>query len=177
MSLPVWPGTKRRRECSQRIEAMRNFYPLRSFILYFLPGAFFAVLLGLLAMPSAPGLAPTLLLSFGFLAYALAVGSATSPSGPFRSGSDRAGPVLAILALRRNRCRYAFVFALAAAGFGAMAQQVAKAVGMPLPVVVNAGHLALTLAVLFIAAWVQIGEAACSQGAIRRALLGNRDET
>lgn len=155
---------------------MRSFHPIRLFVLSFLPGASSALLLGILAMASAPGLAPAVLLSFGFLAFALAVGRAASPPGPRRGGGDRAGPVLALLELRRNRCRYAFVFAVTAAGFAVLALRLAAAFGAGLPVAANAGHLLLALAVLFVAAWIQIGEAACSTGAVRRAFLGDDGE-
>ncbi len=151
---------------------MRKFHPIRLFVLTFLPGASAALLLGVLATASAPGLAPAVLLSFGFLAFALAVGLAASPSGP-----GGAGPVLALLDLRRNRCRYAFVFAVAAAGFAVLALRLAAAFGFDLPLAVNAGHVLLALAVLFVAAWIQIGEAACSKGAVRRALLGDHGES
>ena len=156
---------------------MRKFHPIRLFVLTFLPGASAALLLGVLATASAPGLAPAVLLSFGFLAFALAVGLAASPSGPGGAGPGAAGPVLALLDLRRNRCRYAFVFAVAAAGFAVLALRLAAAFGFDLPLAVNAGHVLLALAVLFVAAWIQIGEAACSKGAVRRALLGDHGES
>ncbi|WP_347313320.1 hypothetical protein [Defluviimonas sp. SAOS-178_SWC] len=155
---------------------MRNYHPIRLFVLTFLPGASSALLLGLLATASAPSLAPVVLLSFGFLAFALAVGFAAKPPRPRRDGSGRAGPVLALLELRRNRCRYAFVFAAAAAGFAALALRLALVLGIEVPFVVNTGHVLLTLAVLFVSAWIQIGEAACSTGAVRRAFLGHRGE-
>ncbi|OYX44278.1 MAG: hypothetical protein B7Z02_05860 [Rhodobacterales bacterium 32-67-9] len=84
--------------------------------------------------------------------------------------------MLALLELRRNRCRYALVFAVSAAGFAVIALRFAVAVGIDLPLAINAGHLLLTLAVLFVAAWIQIGEAACTKGAVRRALLGDDGE-
>ncbi len=155
---------------------MRNFHPIRLFVLAFLPGATSALLLGVLATASAPGFAPAVLVSFGFLAFALAVGLAASPPGLRRGGADRSVPVLALLAMRRNRCRYAFVFAVAAAGFAVLALRLVSAFGVEMPLATNAGHVLLTLAVLFVAAWIQIGEAACSRGAVRRALLGDPDE-
>lgn len=155
---------------------MRTFHPIRLFVLSFLPSASSALLLGVLATASAPGLAPAVLLSFGFLAFALAVGVAASPPGPGRAGTRGAGPVLALLELRRNRCRYAFVFAVAAAGFAVLSFRLAAAFGIDLPIAANAGHGLLALAVLFVAAWIQIVEAACSRAAVRRAFLGDDGE-
>mgnify|MGYP003378955821 CR=1 FL=1 len=82
--------------------------------------------------------------------------------------------VEAMLALRRNRGRYALVFALmgVAAGSGAVA-----ASGLGAALSLSFGHGLLALALGFVSAWLILGEAACSQSAIRRALLGGRERT
>ena len=152
---------------------MRLLRPFGKFLCCYPLGLAVAVALGRLAAPSAPALAPLAVVSAGFLAFAVAVSlAATPPAGRGRSGGD--GPVLAVLSIRRHRWRHAAGFALAGAAGGAMALRLS---GDGSATALTAGHLLLSVAVLFVAAWLIIGEAACSQEAIRRALLDEVERT
>jgi hypothetical protein len=152
---------------------MPAFRPIRLFLVWLLPGQAVAAAIAGLAAASTPALAPAVLLSLGFLAFAVAVSAAARP--PHRApATDRQDAVLAVLDLRRNRGRYALVFALmgVAAGSGAVA-----ASGLGAALSLSFGHGLLALALGFVSAWLILGEAACSQSAIRRALLGGRERT
>lgn len=149
---------------------MRPLRPICIFMCVFIPAGGLAVLLGVTAATSTPDLAPALLLSFGFLAFTVGVSAAAR--APARGHAPGQGErVLAILDLRRNRARYALAFALLALAAAGLA---AVLIGSALPLRISAGHAALTAVILFVAAWLTIGEAACSQAAIRRALLRER---
>ncbi len=151
---------------------MRRLRPFGTFLCCYLPGLAGAVVLGRLAAASAPALAPLVLMSTGFLVFAVAVSvAATPPVRDARSGGAAGdGAVLALLSIRRHRWRHAAGFALAGAAGGAGALRLAgtEVAGLP----AGAGEIALAAAVLLLAARVIIGRAACSQEAIRRALLG-----
>lgn len=152
---------------------MRRPRPFCTFLCCYLPGLAGAVVLGRLAAASAPALAPLVLVSTGFLAFAVAVSLAATPParGPRPPRGTDDGAVLALLSIRRHRWRHAAGFALAGSVCGAVALRLAGADMAPgLPA--GAGQLALAAAVLLFAARVIIGRAACSQEAIRRALLG-----
>jgi hypothetical protein len=83
-----------------------------------------------------------------------------------------------MLAIRRHRWRHATGFALAGAAGGAVALRLSgDGLAAGLTAGQTAGHLILSVAVLFVAAWLIIGEAACSQEAIRRALLDEVERT
>lgn len=156
---------------------MRRLRPFGKFLCCYLPGLGLAAALGRLAGPSAPALAPLVLVSVGFLAFAVSVSVAVSvaaapPARCGRAGED--GPVLAMLSIRRHRCRHATGFALAGAAGGAAALRLS---GDGLAAGLTAGHLLLSVAILFVAAWLIIGETACSQEAIRRALLDEVERT
>ncbi|WP_413873683.1 hypothetical protein [Albidovulum sp.] len=160
---------------------MRRLRPFGKFLCCYLPGLGGAVLLGRLAGPSAPMLAPLVLVSVGFLAFAVAVSVAATPRTR-RGASGEDGPVLAMLAIRRHRWRHAAGFALAGAAGGAVALRLsgdglAAGLTVGLTAGLTVGHLILSVAVLFVAAWLIIGEAACSQEAIRRALLDEVERT
>lgn len=147
--------------------------PIRIFLFWLLPGQAAAAAVARLASASAPALAPAVLLSLGFLAFAAAVSAAARP--PRRSpAADREDAVLALLGLRRNRGRYAFVFALFGVGSGAAALAASGLWGDMVP---TPGHAALALALACLSAWLILGEAACSQAAIRRALLSEVERT
>lgn len=160
---------------------MRRLRPFGKFLCCYLPGLGVAVLLGRLAAPSAPALAPLVLVSAGFLAFAVAVSVAVSVATAPRArrGQDGGdGPVLAMLSIRRHRRRHAMGFALAGAAGGAAALRLSgDGLAAGLTVWPTAGHLLLSVAVLFVAAWLIIGETACSQEAIRRALLDEVERT
>jgi len=150
---------------------MRRFGPLGKFLCCYLPGLGLALALGRLAGPGP--LTPLMLLSVAFLAFAVAVSAAATP--PARGvPPGREGRILAILSIRRHRWRHAAGFAVAGAAAGAVAIRLAGGGVAPL---LTAGHLALSVGVLFVAARVIIGEAACSQEAIRRALLREIERT
>lgn len=150
---------------------MTRMRPVRLFLLWALPGQAAAAAIARLACESAPVLAPAVFLSLGFLALALAVSAAVRPEPRPATGHDA---VLGVLLLRRNRGGYALGFALlgVGAGTGAMAAAGLWDVLMPTP-----GHLLLALALAYLSAWLLIGEAACSQAAIRRALLREVEPT
>ena len=77
---------------------MLGIRPLRPFLITFLPGAAGSVALGHFAEGAAPALAPAVLLSFGFLAFTLAVSvAATRPADPGK------GRVLATLDLVQRK--------------------------------------------------------------------------
>lgn len=156
---------------------MRRLRPFGKFLCGYLPGLGVAVALGRLAGPSAPALAPLVLVSTGFLAFAVSVSVAVSVAatpGARRGRSSGDGPVLAVLSIRRHRWRHAAGFALAGSAGGAAALRLS---GDGLAAGLTAGHLVLSVAVLFVAAWLIIGETACSQEAIRRALLDEVERT
>ncbi len=152
---------------------MYRLRPFGSFLCCYLPGLALAVTLGRLAAPRSPVLAPLILVSVGFLAFAIAVSMAAAPAAA-RKPPGRVGPVIAVLAIRRHRGRHAAGFALLGAAGGAAAISAGGAAAAP---GLAASHLALSFAILFVAAWIIIGEAACSQEAIRRALLGEIERT
>lgn len=145
---------------------MRCLRPFGKFLGCYLPGLALALMLGRLAAASTPALGPLVLASLGFLAFAVAVSVAAAPPRP-RARAPREGSVLAILSIRRHRAGHAAGFALLGAAGGALALWIGGgALTDPTP-----GQAFLTIALLFVAAWLVIGEAACSQEAIRRALL------
>lgn len=152
---------------------MPYFRPIRHFLLWLVPGQAVAAAVAGLAAGSAPALAPAVLLSLGFLAFAVAVSAAARP--PQRTpAAGRQDAVLAVLALRRNRLRYALAFAalgVAAGGVALVASGLVQALSLSL------GHGCLALALGFVSAWLILGEAACSQAAIRQALLGKGERT
>lgn len=152
---------------------MRRPRPFGTFLFCYLPGLAGAVALGRLSAGSAPALAPLVLLSTGFLAFAVAVSvAATPPARDGRLGGPAGdGAVLALLSIRRHRWRHAAGFALAGSACGAVALRFAGA-DLAAEMPGGAGRLALATAVLLLAARAIIGRAACSQEAIRRALLG-----
>ncbi len=161
---------------------MRRLRPFGKFLCCYLPGLGGAVLLGRLAAPSAPALAPLVLVSAGFLAFAVAVSVAVSVAAAPRARRGRAGegdgPVLATLSIRRHRRRHATGFALAGAAGGAAALRFSgDGLAAGLTLWPTAWHLLLSVVVLFVVAWLIIGETACSQEAIRRALLDEVERT
>lgn len=141
--------------------AMSRSLPV--FLAWLLPGEALASLLARLAADSAPALAFVALLSLAFLAFALAVSAAARAA----LGAER-GTVIAVLCLRRNRARQALGFALAGVAAGTAA---VLAAGPAVLVAMRPGHAVLAFALAFVAAWLILGEAVCSQAAIRRALL------
>ena len=137
----------------------------------FLPGAASAVALAHFTERSVPALAPAVLLSFGFLAFTLAVSVAsTRPSAP---GKTR---VLATLDLRRHRDRYAALFASVSVLVWIGSEWLLAILGIRVMAGFGVGHVLLMLALLFVSAWFVIGDAACSRDAIRKALLSAREE-
>ncbi|MGB5836230.1 MAG: hypothetical protein WBH14_04195 [Albidovulum sp.] len=153
---------------------MQIFSSVRHFLIYFVPGSALALVLGTLSMESAPGLAPIVLLTLGFAAFAVAVGRAASlPS--HKSGRGRMRAVEALLELRRHRLRYALVFSLAGTSLTGTALLAIAGAGYDVPMVASPGLFIQVVATLFVVAWVLIGETACTNDAIRRALVAHRD--
>lgn len=146
--------------------------PIRHFLAWIVPGQALAALVAALAAPGSPDLAPAILLTLGFLGYAVAVSAAArAPRGKGRRGD---AAVIAVLDLRRNRSRYALAFAVLGVLAGAAALYIS---GLGAAIAAGAGHVALALALGYVSSWLIIGEAACSQVAIRDALLNGRERT
>ena len=148
----------------------RRFQPFRVFLALFLPWACMAALTAAFARPSAPGLSPAIFLSIGFLAFVLAVDCAASVNIPGVMRLDHAPPIHRVLAMRKNRLWYAFAFAATAVAFAIAAPIALGLLGLFAPMEFSLGQSALLASILVSVAWVVIGEAACSQTAIRRAL-------
>lgn len=151
-------------------EPARRSNPIRPFFAVFLPGCGLALALALLAEDRAPSFAPAIFLSSGSLAYLAAIGGALCVTLGSTEG-DRTGRVIRLLDLRRNRTRYAFVFAVVAAASADLALRLIAALGAAAP---GAWPFPIAFAVLFPVAWLLIGNAAGSPGTLRRALLGVR---
>lgn len=149
---------------------MVHFRPARIFLVTFLPGAAGAAALGNSALVAAPALGPAVMLTLGFLAYALGVTFATASSGARGKGA-----LLLAFDLRRRRGRLAGLFAGIATGVWVACDWGSALLGLDRAIPLGPGHLALAFALLFVAAWFIIGETAGSQVAIRRALLSARD--
>lgn len=126
-------------------------------------------------MRNAPGLAPIVFLSLGFVAFALAVGRAASPLED-ASQRGRFTAIEALLHLRRNRSRYALIYAVVGTVLAVAILRGLAAFGFDVPLEVGKGVVAQMLAVLFVAAWALINDIACSNDAMRRALLGANSE-
>ncbi|WP_108852446.1 hypothetical protein [Albidovulum aquaemixtae] len=126
-------------------------------------------------MRNAPGLAPAVLLALGFLAFALAVGRASAPPGD-AAQRGRFHAIERLLLLRRNRARYAFVFAAAGTVLATATLVGFAGIGTEIPLHAGLGLVLQMLAIFFVAAWVLIGEVACTHDAIRRALKEAREQ-
>lgn len=136
----------------------------------FVPGAVLSLTICAMLARWFPGFPPLVLPLAGFVAFAIAVGVAADPPRAFGPRQERIESVLGLLELRRNRTRYAFVFAVAAAVFAEIGLRMAGSLGIAIPFDGNALELAVTAGLLFAAAWIQIGRSACSSDAIHRAL-------
>lgn len=152
-------------------ETSRAACVLRLFLLFFVPGGGLALLLAFLAAPRIPGYAGMILLGIGFLAFVIATGAATACSLAC-AGRGGAEPVLRVLDLRRNRGRYAFLFAVTAAATVDLALRLALSLGIDAPEA--AGPLAFfgAVALLFVVAWIMIGDRAGTTQTLLRALRG-----
>ncbi len=151
-------------------EPVRRSSPIRPFLAVFLPGAGLTVALGLLAVERAPDFAPAIVLGSGFLAFLVAVGRALAVTLGSPQGG-RTGAVVRLLDLRRNRGRYALIFAVVAAVVAELALWLVAAPGAGAP---GGWPLLVAFAVLFGVAWLLIGDVAGSPGTLRRALLAAR---
>lgn len=144
--------------------------PMRAFAMIFLPAALTAGMLVAALSSLAPALSGVLAMLMLLAGFVLAVrGAATGHLGP---GQATVRHILAMREARlRNACRFAAIGTGAALAVGAGA----AAIGAPLLPGAGAGAAALLFALLFVVAWLVIGEAACTGRAIRRALLGERE--
>ncbi|MCB2134415.1 MAG: hypothetical protein KDE08_00480 [Rhodobacteraceae bacterium] len=153
----------------------RKFHPYRVFAAIFLPLALLALALGVLAEFSAPGLAPLVYLAVGLAAFAFAADAAAAGKIPGVVSLEKTPPIWRVLEMRKNRLWYAFVFAATGVGFAVVAPVVLRPLGLSAPMIFSFGQSVLMGLVLMTAAWVVIGEAACSKLAVRRALSTVRD--
>ncbi|MFZ1726665.1 MAG: hypothetical protein WBO29_04475 [Albidovulum sp.] len=148
----------------------KKFHPFRVFLMLFLPWTSLALLTAVFARFSAPDLAPIIFLSIGFLAFVFAVDCAASGRIPGVMTLEHTPPIRRVLEMRKNRLWYAFSFAATAVAFTVASPIALGFVGLAAPMTFAFGQSVLLASILVIAAWVVIGEAACSQTAIRRAL-------
>lgn len=152
-------------------ETSRAACVLRLFLLFFVPGGGLALLLAFLAAPRIPGYAGMILLGVGFLAFVIATGAAMACSLACvgRGGTE---PVLRVLDLRRNRGRYAFLFAVTAAASVDMAVRLALSLGIDSPEATGPLAFLGVVTLLFIVAWLMIGDRAGTTQTLLRALRG-----
>ena len=83
---------------------------------------------------------------------------------------------LATLDLRRHRDRYAALFAGISVLLWILSGWLLALFGITVLAGFGFGHALLMLALLFVSAWLVIGDAACSREAIRKALFSAREE-
>jgi hypothetical protein len=153
-------------------DLIKPFQPFRVFLMLFLPVASTATLLAVLAQYTAPALAPAMALSLGFLGFLFAVDGAASGKIFGFMMLEHSPPINRVLAMRKNRLWHAFSFSATGVAFLVLVPAGIKMLGMAPPLAMSFGHCLLVAAILVTSAWVVIGEAACSQTAIRRALRG-----
>jgi hypothetical protein len=155
-------------------ERVYRVSPLHVFLGVFVVGGALAVILGLLAVTRLPSYAFILLQGLILVAFIVAVGAATASvtGGHVRTGGR--GPVGQLLELRRNRLRYAGLFALFAVGSTEIAIALLTYAGVATPGINGAGAVLARFVVFFFLACLLISEAAGTPEALRRALLGER---
>lgn len=142
---------------------------MRAFALIFLPAAFAAGAQGVALSQAAPGLAMVLALLLLLAGFVLAVLAAAKG----RPGAGRS-TVRHVLAMREGRLVLAGRFAAIGTAAALAVRAGTVMIGRPLWPEAGAAAAALTFALLFVVAWLVIGEAACTGRAIRRALIDER---
>jgi hypothetical protein len=155
-------------------ERVYRVSPLYVFLGFFLPGGALAVILGLLAVVRLPFYATMLLQGLVLLAFVVAVGAATASVTGHHVRTEGQGPVLRLLDLRRNRMRYAGLFAVIAVASTEIAIALLAQFGVETPGSYGAGAVLARFFIFFVVAWLLISEAAGTPDAMRRALLGER---
>lgn len=147
---------------------------LHVFLGVFVPGGALAVVLGLLAVIRLPSYAFILLQGLVLMAFIVAVGAATAAVTGGHVRNEGQGAVGRLLEFRRNRLRYAGLFALIAVGSTEVAIALLAYAGVGTPELNGAGAVLARFAVFFVVAWLLISEAAGTPEALRRALRGER---
>jgi hypothetical protein len=142
---------------------------MRAFSVIFLPvsalaGAFCATLSG-----SLPVLSAALAVLMALAGFVLAVRAAAAG----RFGAGRA-TVRHILAMREGRLRLACRFAAVGTAVSLAVRAGVALTGRPFLAEVGVAAAALLFALLFVIAWLVIGETACRNRTIRQALLDDR---
>jgi hypothetical protein len=132
--------------------------PIRAFFVCFLPSASLALIATRLAAQADPSNAQLFHLTLVFFAFALSVAIAARCTTDQASRRGRVASVLELLDLRRNRHRYAFIFAVTAASIAEAALHVCSLLGVHLVSPATITEFAVILLMLFAAAWVQIGQ-------------------
>jgi hypothetical protein len=145
----------------------RTVIPVLAFLAIYLPAGAIALGLGLCAAPHAPLIAAVLQIGLGAFAFAVAVDGAANW---FLRRPGHRPLIQRILHLRRNRLRFALVFALLGASVAGLADLCAGACGITLAASAGPGRIAVGTILLFALASVIIGSAGDRQSLIRRAL-------
>lgn len=148
---------------------MRYPGPMRAFAMIFLPAAFSAGAQGVVLSALAPGLA--LMLAFILLLAGFVLAVLAAAKG--RLGSGRA-TVCQVLAMREGRLVLACRFAAIGTAVALAVRAGTTVIGRPLLPETGVAAAMLLFALLFVIAWLVIGEVACTGRAIRRALLDER---
>lgn len=142
---------------------------MRAFALIFLPVAFSAGAQGVALSAAAPGLSlvlAMLVLLAGFVAAVLAAAKGRPGAGP--------ATVRHVLAMRESRLQLACGFAAIGTAAALAIRAGSALIGRPLLPQAGWAAAVLLFALLFVIAWLVIGEAACTSRAIRRALMDER---
>lgn len=141
--------------------------PVLAFLTLCLPAGASAFGLAAWVQPNAPALAPPIQAVLGTAAFAVAVEGAADCC-LWRSG--RLPLIQRILHLRRNRLRYAILFAILGATATGAAEILAARFGIPLAIQAGPSGMALAAVLLFAIGWVILGSAGARHGLIHRAL-------